>query len=167
MPAFDFTPLLEVLLTSLSLFAMGWWPCGGCEGESCMHCSGGFAPAEIEVEISDLAAGDCYDCDELNGVYVLAYEGFGGAGCCWRFLFSETCEFDVLVTCLQNPIALGYQLIVSMHKDEGGFSAIVWQASLGDYEPDCVDWDNVDVQVTVQLQTQCADNASTCSVSAL
>ncbi|MEQ8788886.1 MAG: hypothetical protein RIC55_21420 [Pirellulaceae bacterium] len=56
----DLAPLLHLLTTALSLFAMGWWPCAACPGEACEHCAGGSAPAELEVEIANLAERDCY-----------------------------------------------------------------------------------------------------------
>jgi len=164
---FDLAPLLHLLMTALSLFAMGWWPCAPCKGEACEHCAGGSAPEELEVEIAGLADDECYNCGDLNGVYVLTYIGSGPAGCCWKFSFANTCGFNVLVACISHPIALEYQLEVSFGLESGTSDIITWLEEIGDYAPNCEEWSSLDVPITSQVQAQCDDISATCSVTAL
>jgi hypothetical protein len=121
----------------------------------------------LEVTIEGLTDQDCSDCDVFNGTFILQWQGEGGAGCCWAYHFpEENCTFDILVVCLQHPFSLPYQLHVSLHLDGGGANAIVWQANLGASAPNCRAWSNVDAPVTLQFQTQCQDDDSTCTISA-
>jgi len=74
-------------LISVAMFAMGWWPCGGCDGgggpgvnnQCFLYCAGtgsGTTPDEVTLTINAGAtddAGNCTDaqCDNMSGTYVL------------------------------------------------------------------------------------------------
>ncbi|MEQ8788909.1 MAG: hypothetical protein RIC55_21535 [Pirellulaceae bacterium] len=100
-------------------------------------------------------------------MYVLSYIGSVAAGCCWQFSFEETCGFDVLVACISNPIALGYQLEVTLGQQDNALEVITWLKDLGSYSPDCSEWSDIDLPITAQSQTQCDDDSATCTVTAI
>lgn len=137
----------------------GWWCC--CQ---CPYCRGAH-PKELEVTIAGLTDRDCGDCDVLNDTFVLDFIGDGPSGCCWVYRFDETCGFDILVACISKPIALGYQLEVAISREGGSLDVIVWVASLGEDKPRCRDWSGLNVPITPQIQSQCHDNSSTCTIS--
>ncbi|MEQ8789450.1 MAG: hypothetical protein RIC55_24360 [Pirellulaceae bacterium] len=164
--------LLDILrlcveLTGIALFGMGIGvqPCC-CGGSLCVFCLDGTTPNELEVTIAGLVDRDCGNCAALNDTYILEYLGEVPAGCCWQFAFDETCNFDVIVACLSEPIALGYQLEVSFGRQGPTSDVITFLKSLGSEKPNC-GWNELDVPVTAQIQTQCDDDSATCTVSAV
>jgi hypothetical protein len=72
-------------LLSVALFAMGWWPCGGCvsspgTNDGCTNCATDTTPDEITAVIGSGAVevgGNCTDaeCDNMAGTYILVHDG--------------------------------------------------------------------------------------------
>lgn len=143
-----FRPLLEVLLTALSLFAMGWWPCGGCatcpECENCTY----ETPCEIEVLVQGFEDnGYCPDCESLNATYVLAYRF---QPCHWEYTFpDELCGAELIELSLFFPTSPNNYVQI---RDAIGTQLAI---GVGDFSHDCASWDQEPLPTLVLKNDEC------------
>ena len=104
---------------------MAWHPCCCCR--YCANCTSGYAPFQVQVDISGIAEEappDCGNCATLNGSYVLTFV----AGLCrWEYeLEAAICGVKFIRVEAGGLIfPLGYPLVASLRDAGGGQLASV------------------------------------------
>lgn len=156
--------LLEVAGLVL-LAGIGVQPCCcGYEPSDCNHCSGS-QPTDLQVVIAGMVDGTCSDCTALNATYVLVNQGIQPDGCpCWHLdLDATTCTAHAIRACMQSPVAIGPQLLVTFLGDWPSLYLASFASA-----PDCSAWSDLEVPVqTGGWDGVCDDTSSTCTVTAL
>jgi len=123
---------------ALATLALAWYPC--CDeaeiGEDCVNCDG-TTPAAVSLTIAGVGAGDCDECDDINGTWVLKQENVLGA-CTYGLTVDDFFESCVTVSGFLDLFAQFAISAVEVKLYEGNvFSPIVWSHTESSIPYDC------------------------------
>lgn len=140
----------------------------GCPGD-CSVCTGGTAPANIQVVLSGITnagLGGCTDCSNLDGTYLLTYAGEVSSGVCHWIL-----GINIDTNCTGGPI--NWNIIEAFTAPGGLFTVrIRYSGATGvsfiDTSPDydCLNWSSYSVPYSGS-SGYCIGSSATCLVTAL